>query len=398
MRSFHILLFSVIVFTQTARADPQADSQKLKDEAMVTLRANANGKVTPEEYAECIVKLEKAQAILEGAKDTDSVLAQEVNAALFWARRFSNLEIAKAVEKLHGGAGFAHQPAPKAADPAQKAADSIPEAKQLAEAKAAYDAAEKFAQARKGDDYVIALRWFEMANTYSGSEYALKALQLGREAQERISKPAEKTAEAARPADPRAENSPEMELVRKADELAGKGQLEQAIASYKASIKIKDTATAEGSLAHVYFRHAEQMSDELGPQFKILEPVYQQAYKNAWQRRSVGGQTMTFFNENDPGWTDAQRRYQDLQRKLDEATRTYINAGSCFEAVLKLSPDKRDFDAAGYRGICLARRADSRFRASDTLRKFLKDYQAADDSQRFLYEFCKSELARLAAR
>jgi hypothetical protein len=384
--------FRAILFTQIAHADPQADSQKLKDEAMVTLRANANGKVTSEEYAECIVKLEKAQAILEGAKDTDSVLAQEVNAALFWARRFSNLEIAKAVEKLHGGAGFAHQPAAKPTEPAQKAADSIPEAKQLAEAKSAYDAAEKFAQARKGDDYAIAMRWFEMANTYSGTEYALKAVQLGREAQERATKPAE----AAKPADPRAENTPEMELVRKADELAGKGQFEQAIASYKASIKIKDTTTAESSLAHVYFRRAEQMSDELGPQFKKLEPVYQQAYKNAWQRRAVAGQSMTFFNENDAGWVDAQRRYQDLQRKLDEATRTYINAGACFEAVLKLSSDKRDFDAAGYCGICLARRADSRFRASDTLRKFLKDYPPADDSQRFLYEFCKSEMERLA--
>jgi hypothetical protein len=397
MRLMIVLLFTITLFAAAVNADPGADAKMLKDEAMVTLRASANGKSTPDEYAECIVKLEKAQAILEGSKDNDSVLAQEVNSALFWARRFSNLEISKAVEKLHGGAS-AHKPSPKPAEPAQKPAESIPEAKQLAEAKAAFDAAEKFAKTRAGDDYAVALRWFEMANTHSGTEYALKALELGREAQGRVNKGTQQSVDAAKPADPRQENTPEMELVRKADGLASAGQLDQAIASYKASIKLKDTAIAEGSLAHVYFRRAEQMSDELGPQFKKLEPAYQQAYKNAWQRRTVGGTSMTVFNENDPGWVDAQRRYRDLQQKLDEATRAYVNAGSCFEAVLKLSPDKRDFDAAGYCGICLARRADSRFRASDTLRKFLKEYPPADDDQRFLYEFCKSELERLAKR
>src|SRR5262249_18323255 len=99
MRSLYLLLL-ILLSVPAVHADPGADAQKLKDDAMVTLKASANGKVSADEYAECIVKLEKAQAILEGAGDSNSVLAQEVNSSLFWARRFSNMEIAKAVEKL----------------------------------------------------------------------------------------------------------------------------------------------------------------------------------------------------------------------------------------------------------------------------------------------------------
>ena len=406
----HRRLAFLVVLTVSLRAfaDSSGDAEKLKDEAMVVLRANANGKVTSEEYAGCIIKLEQAQAILESANDSTSGLAQEVNSALFWARRFSNVDIIKALEKQHGGAAAVHKTEVKPEPaPAQKTADAIPEAKQFADGKAAFEAAEQFAKSHANDDYMVALRWFQMANTFSGTEYALKAVQLGREAQERSSKsagaktttekPGEQPAEVAKAiADPALENSPEMELVRKGDELAKSGQYEQAIGSYKASTRAKDTVTAESRLAHAYFRRAEQMNDELGPQFKTLEPAYQQAYKSAWVKRSTGGQTWTSFNESDPRWVEATQKYQELLRKTDEATRLYIKAEACFQAVLKLSPDNRNFDAAAYVGVSMGRRADSRFRAMDTLRKFLKDYPPGDDGQRFLYEFCKSEVDRLS--
>jgi len=88
-------------------AGPQEDAQRLKDEATAYLKANSGRAADPEQYAQCIIKLEQAQALLESAK-TDNNLTQEVCAALFWARRMADFDVSKALDRLRkGGAATA---------------------------------------------------------------------------------------------------------------------------------------------------------------------------------------------------------------------------------------------------------------------------------------------------
>src|SRR5688500_3725941 len=100
-----VILLSLLCLSVIA--DPQSDAQQLKDEALQILKASSTKKATPEEYASCILKLEKAMDILEKAKDTDSPLAQEVNASLFWARRFSDIHVISALDKMKKDGGGA---------------------------------------------------------------------------------------------------------------------------------------------------------------------------------------------------------------------------------------------------------------------------------------------------
>src|SRR6185369_13523828 len=80
-----------------------SDAQKLKDEALDILKANATKQASAAQYALCIFKLEQAQSILDKSGDHDSNLAQEINTSLFWARKFSNTQVISELEKLRGG-------------------------------------------------------------------------------------------------------------------------------------------------------------------------------------------------------------------------------------------------------------------------------------------------------
>src|SRR5579862_3796710 len=99
----HSLLFVLVLIARAVLANPEAE--QLKDDALEILKANANRQATSEQYATCIYKLEKAQAILEAVHDNDSALAQEVSSSLFWARKFSDVRVMAALDKLHAANG-----------------------------------------------------------------------------------------------------------------------------------------------------------------------------------------------------------------------------------------------------------------------------------------------------
>src|SRR3569623_390193 len=96
-----VLVCLGILVAPVALADGQDDAEQLKEEAKEVIRANSNKSVPPKDYAMAIYRLEKAQSILEAAHDSNSALAQEVNTQLFWARRCSNVNIIKELDKIH---------------------------------------------------------------------------------------------------------------------------------------------------------------------------------------------------------------------------------------------------------------------------------------------------------
>ena len=214
MKRTVFLICAGMFFCMCVRADPQSDASALKDSSMKILKDTADRDATPTEMAKCIFDLEKAANILEVARDTDSDLSKEVNMALYWARKRSTLAIDAALEKMHGGSGAYKPPVIKKpevkvvkADPNEPADPGAG----MEEARKAFNDAQRFAQAHSDDAYVVALNWFQMASTHSGTDYSLKALTLARDAQKRFS--------AANPNGKKEEipNTPEMGLLKEGD-------------------------------------------------------------------------------------------------------------------------------------------------------------------------------------
>jgi len=388
-----ILICLFVLATPLAFA---ADARQLKEEAIAILKANTNKQATPEQYAESIFKLEAAQAMLDKANDNDSPLAQEVSSSLFWARKFSDVVVMAALDKLKGGSGapITKKPDPPKAPPAAKtpdpdADDEAPKAV-LAEAKKAYGSAEAFAKSHSSDDYAIAMAWFKMANDHTGTDYALKALEFARAAQTRF---AAKTA-------PKEElpDTPEMKLVLEADALVAAGKIKEAFALYLSSLKLKETQIAHRKLGHAYFKRAQEIKDEFLPKLETLEAEYKTAVLAATTVvRSVRGGQRRVINRNHPAMLEVARKNNELIKEGKVAVDYYNLAESEFKAVLKLAPSHKDLDAAGHMVLCLTVRGDAsiRIRARQQLVQFLSDYKPANDLERSLYEFCKSELERL---
>lgn len=378
-------------------ADPAEDAQKLKDEAVQILKANANREATPAQYATCIYKLEQAQQILEKAKQDDTPLAQEVSSTLFWSRRFSDVHVIKELEKLKGGAPLAPMP-PKKTEPAKPVTppktdpdEPVEAPDTLAEAKKAFQAAEKFAREKASDDYAVALRWFQVANEHSGTDYALKALDFAREAQARF---AAKTATAVKDELP---DTPENKLLIEADGLAAAGKYEQSFAVYQASLKAKDQLVGHRKLGHAYFKRAQQIKDEFMPEFEAAQRDYRAAWKEAWTVRRTMSGSRRVFNANHPPLVQAGNKQKELVKKAYVSIDHYRKAESEFKTVLKMAPNGKDFDAAGHAALCLSVQADPmvRSRAKVQLNEFLSSYKPVTDLERSLYEFCKTELQRI---
>jgi tetratricopeptide (TPR) repeat protein len=387
---FAILLIAMC--SPLALADGQSDAQKLKDEALEILKANANKQATAAQYANCIFKLEQAQSILEKAGDHDSNLSQEVNTTLFWARRFSNVQIINELDKLRGG-GKEPPPVPKSVEPpkpppaaVEKDAPPEPPAA-MADAKKAFDTADKFAKSHAGDDYAVALSWFKMANDHSGTDYALKALSLAREAQSRFATKSSPAPKEVRP------DTPEMKMVAEGEKLAEAHKFDEAISVLKGSLAKNETMVAHSTLGHAYFDRGQQLKDELLPKIEAADKEYRDAWRNAFTVR----RGRRVFDPSNSEFVSAKQKCDELGKQSFKAVDYYDKAESEFKAALRMAPDKRDLDAAGHVGLCLSVHGDINFRlrAQTVLNQFLSDYSPATDLERSLYEFCKTELARI---
>ncbi|MCY3023784.1 MAG: hypothetical protein NTW87_32810 [Planctomycetota bacterium] len=313
--ALRLLLSAVCVLAASCRAEAPAEVQRLKNEALTILKANADKHVAPEEFAACLLKLEKAKALLAAAGDAESMLAQEIDASLALARRSSTPQVAAALEKLRNAGGAAPPPA-KTAPPAPAAGK------------------------------------------------------------------------------PPAEERPEgdaLELLKEGDKLLAAKKYQEAIEPFAASLKLKDTVLAHKRLGKAHYCRAQQLSDELKPRTDAHQAKYKAVYQGAWRTTT----TARFFDANDPKLKAWNATLEELRKENDVAQRHYQTAEQEFRAVLKLSPDQKDFDATGYVALCMSARPFFRLTGMQALQDFVKNYAPANDDERLLYEFCKTEIERL---
>ena len=394
-----MLLLGAIVAVAATRTwcddKVEDDAQQLRDEATEILKHNSAKTVAPSEYAMAIYRLEKAQSILETAHDNDCPLAQEVNSALFWARKCSNVIIMKELDKIHAAnpaLKLASQEKPKA--PAEKKmvaeGDAPPDVDTHEEVRAAFAQVEEFAKNHDGDDYVIAMRYFQFVNEFPGTDYSLKAVMLANEAQMRFA-----VKNGVGPKEELNADSPEGKLIADGDKLAKEKKFEAAIAKYKDSLHAKDTIVGHRKLGHAFYQRAQQRKEEINKDYEDFLPKYQEAYKASFYREGTSRNNPPKFNPLTPIWQAAKKRHGEILAEADHVWTIYIYGQWEFEKILKIAPDHKDFDAAAYEGITLSARAEDKGKAVAYLTKFLKEYEPTNDMEKFVYEYCKTELDRI---
>lgn len=126
----HFLFAVILGWSLAASASELGDARALKDEAMAVLREASARTVEPAVYASAIVKLQKAEELLEIAARSvpeDALpLQREVLAARFWAQRFSTLKVADALNKQRGAPTTErNEPARKEAPPAEQKPQAV---------------------------------------------------------------------------------------------------------------------------------------------------------------------------------------------------------------------------------------------------------------------------------
>ncbi|MBI3831389.1 MAG: hypothetical protein HY291_17860 [Planctomycetes bacterium] len=380
-----------------AYAGPEEEARTLKDEANTVLQKGSGVTLDPKEYAQCVIKLEKALDILDKAGKTESDLAVEVNTALYWARKFTTANIINEIQKAKGstdGGMKTGDTSPKHVDPPKnvdppKSGDDLSMVKQ----KKMFEDAQQYANQHASDDYAVSLRWFKAADELAGTEYSVKALAFAREAQERFAK------KQGTFKDEKLDDTPAMALVKEGDGFYTKGKLDEAILSYQNSLKKDQTLVATRRIARAHFDNGQKMKDVLLPKFEALDQEYRKAYDAATEtRRTAGGQTFKKVNWRDPALMAATAKLKELQAEAKDALEQYNKAANYYRSVLNMVPEKKDLDAAGHLGLCYSvRRADmyARNDAKRMLAQFLDDYKPANDIERALYEFCRSELVQL---
>src|SRR5207248_1876170 len=121
--------------------------------------------------------------------------------------------------------------------------------------------------------------------------------------------------------------------------------LEAAIPVFQQALKFKETIPAHRKLAYAYFNRAQQVKDELMPQFDPVREQIKSAYRGAFITVRTMRGTYQRFNPNDAGYLAAVQSYKDLIKRADVAFDFYDKARSEFGAVVRLAPNKKDLDA-----------------------------------------------------
>jgi len=378
-------LLLVLAAMRPLHAADMGEAQALYDEAMVTIR---NESAPTKEYAMAMFKLDKAMEVIEQNGKTDTELAQEVAAARFWAGKRSDIHILNELARLRKIGKLPPRPkrTPRVADATEEGA-GLAGLEGGSAAAEAYAKAESYADSHKEDDFKVALCWFQMAGEHPGTVYSLKAVEKARQAQDRfLAKQARQKEELP--------DTPEMAHVRDADKLVEAGELEKAIMKYSQSLRMKNTVVAQRRLGHTYFLRAQQIKDEILPQWKELQPKYVQAWKDAWIVRSGMRQ---FRNDYGP-YVVARKQFVKLKDQLDRAFSYYQKGRWSFESVLKQSPERKDLDAAAHVALCFVAIPKERRQAKTKLSSFLRAYKPKNDAERMLYAYCQIELENIQAK
>jgi len=359
-RVWFLSAFVVLLAAAGAQASSVDDARKLHDEAQAALRTMSGLATDPKAYADVVRKLEKAQALLEEAAKTDPKgaegLEQSVSAALFWARRFANVNVIKELHKTDSGTAPAKTP-------------------DAGGAEAAFRKAEEFEKAHQGDDYAIALRWFQYSDQHSGTDWSLRALSRAYEAQARY-----RAAEAAKKGVPTTEDG---KLIAEGNVLFMKKDYEGALAKYEAAKKTADSVLVEQRLGHAWLQSGYKLRDEYAMQYLPLLKRYNDAVSRGDKAGAAGSRN------------EAQALVSRLRPLEDQAVKDYDSAQAAFERGLELAKGK-DLDCDAHIGIIhFARGRSSQGKARVALTDMIAKYTPANDEERTVYEFSRSLLTKL---
>jgi tetratricopeptide (TPR) repeat protein len=355
-----LLLAGLFLMAARAGAATPDDARQLHNEARDILRASSGAVSDPKVYAEAVRKLEKAQTLMEEAAKAgggNDQLEQEISAALFWARRFANTQVAKELEKGGGGqvATPKHEAPPKTPDPAA--------------AEAAFRKADEFESAHKNDDFSAALRWFQFATEHSGTDWSVRGLQRAREAQARHQ---------ALTAKNDAQKSEEAKLLADGDALLNAKKFEEALAKYEEAKKLKDSAAASQRIGHAQAGIGHKCRDEYAAKYMPVLGQYNEAVKKG-DRAAVAALTQK-----------AQEVVGQLKPLEQKALKSYDLAQAAFQHGLDLSGNFNLVCEAQIAILCFDRGKSSRSDCAKRLASLLPKYHPANDEERIVFEFSKS--------
>jgi hypothetical protein len=347
-------LFIAAMSLREAAASAVDDARQLHTDANKILRASSGQVADPKIYAEAVEKLEKAQALLEQAAQAKTpgidALQQEVSASLFWARRFSNVKVIDELQKN------------------VKPPDA-------AVAAAAFKQAEQYESTHAGDDYAIALRWFQFSAEQAGTDFAIRGLARAREAQSRV-----KTAEDAKK---RASLPADQKLIDEGNELFQQKNFDAAMAKYLDARKATDTPLVERRIGHTFVEKGHLLRDQYATEYLPVRKEYEAA-------RQRGDQAAV---------AAITQRARDLVAKLkpveEGALKAYVDAEQAFQKGLTLAKGK-DLECEAYLAFLnYDRGKDHHQKARQQLMDLFGKYSPADDEERTTFEFAKNLFVQL---
>lgn len=390
------LLLMVVLLSAALVHSSEKKARALKDEAYITLRQGRGGVGGGAQYKAAIGKLEKALAMLEKAGSKDMALMQEIQAGLFWARKFTTLSGMPTYSHRPSDYTRTHEPDPRAPQkPAPAPAPAKPrkpvEKKPLTPAERAalaFKNAEAFEAEKKDDLFVVMIRWLQLSEQLPIQDLRQRALRKARDVQKRF--------EAAHGGkDDSPGKAAALALIKEADALSGQGKREAAVKLYRESLLKRETIIAHRKLGHAYYAIADAGKKKLSPQFDAAQKAYRDALKKATRGRGRRRRV----NYNYPPLLDAKERTRKLQNEANKIFSTFNQASKEFDRVLELMPGGWDLDAEGHRALCTSVRGDPvwRSRARERLSMVVRKYRPLDQNDRTLLDRCKKELQRLKA-
>ncbi|MCK6474856.1 MAG: hypothetical protein L6R28_24315 [Planctomycetes bacterium] len=390
-----------------AHASALEDAQALQKEANQLLRQASQGETDAKVYAQAVFKLQKAEQLLEQAGGGAAVeqMQSEIAAAIFWARRFANINVIHELEKGDTGGGTTpstkpdsgkpadqpKEPAPEPAKPAEpakppetpapppppppppppepaKPADTKPVDEKSAEA--AYKSAEAFEGAHKDDDHLVAMRWFQVAEGFPGSEWSLRALAKAREAQARV--------KAKLDAEKMATMSPDEKLIAEGDVLLNQKKYLEALRKYQDSQNLKNTTLAARRIGDTYLQVGFNLRDDFTPKYLELMRRFNEA-RSRGQAAVANGYAQQARNLNATLGKDVLHNYNQAMKSYEKGLS--IAVGSDLICELQI----------GILNYWMKRPGP----AKSTITRALEKYQPKNDEERTVMESARTLLPRI---
>jgi len=160
------------------------------------------------------------------------------------------------------------------------------------------------------------------------------------------------------------------------------------------SLKITETLIAHRKLGQAYFNEGQVVWEDLIKRRDGLAKALNDAKANAFTMMKIRGVDRKVRNPNDPALIAAQKKCTEFDKECEADFAIFDKARDEFRAVLRMTPSGKDLIAAGFIGLCMSRKTSQLFSAKSQMAQFLKDYSPANDDERGIYEFCKTELER----